>query len=143
MAGLRFAKYGQPRKVGWFAEKKKWSGLQSIVRVDYEATFSDGKKVEGTRHFISSLPAEAYLLGKCIRNHWKIENQLHWELDVVFHEDYSRVRSDHGPENLALLNRTALSLLKKAPGKESIKSKRKKAGWNNEYLLEVLGSSSK
>jgi len=64
-------------------------------------------------------------------------------LDVVFHEDYSRVRSDHGPENLALLNRTALSLLKKAPGKESIKSKRKKAGWNNEYLLEVLGSSSK
>ena len=76
MAGLRFARYGQPRKVGWFAEKKKWSGLQSIVRVDYEATFSDGKKLDGVRHFISSLPADALLLGKCIRNHWNNEYLL-------------------------------------------------------------------
>ena len=140
---LEIRKVWATSEVEWFAEKKKWAGLQSIVRIDYEATFSDGKKSLGVRHFISSLPPDAYLLGKSIRNHWKIENQLHWELDVVFREDYCRVRRDHGPENFGLLNRRALGLLKNAPGKGSVKGKRKRAGRNNDYLLEVLGSSLK
>jgi hypothetical protein len=77
--------------------------------------------------------------GYCARS---IENSLHWVLDVSFREDESRLRKDHGPENLGLVRRLAASLLQKettAPG--GVASKRKHAGWNNDYLLQVLGAS--
>ena len=76
--------------------------------------------------------------GGLARGHWGIENSLHWVLDVVFREDDNRTRGKGGA-NLGMLRRVAVSLLKRAPGKGSIHTKRLQAGWDNDFLLEVLG----
>ncbi|KAA6305014.1 hypothetical protein EZS27_043335, partial [termite gut metagenome] len=73
-----------------------------------------------------------------IRNHWKIENSLHWTLDTVFREDEQRKRTKHAAENFAIVRKIALNLLKKDRGKESLRSKRLKAGWNKEYLIDLF-----
>ena len=92
-----------------------------------------------TRYFITSLSHEAQQLSQSIRGHWSIENQLHWVLDVGFNEDNSRIRKDNAPENLAIIRHIALNLLKQnKSGKGSIRSKRNRAGWDNNYLLEIL-----
>jgi predicted transposase YbfD/YdcC len=79
---------------------------------------------------------------RAVRSHWRIENSLHWALDVSFREDDSRLRKDHGPENLALLRRLAVSLLKQdTTVKRGIATKRKRAGWDDDYLLQVLRTS--
>ena len=79
-------------------------------------------------------------LAGAVRGHWSIEYNLHWVLDVAFQEDASRVRKDHGPENLGLVRRIALSLLKRAPTKKKVgmACKRKQAGWNDDFLVQVL-----
>jgi predicted transposase YbfD/YdcC len=88
---------------------------------------------------IHSLEADAKELNRVIRSHWSIENCLHWVLDIAFREDDSRIRKDHGPENMATLRHIALNLLKQDKSiKVGIKSKRKNAGWNQRYLLKVL-----
>lgn len=74
-----------------------------------------------------------------IREHWKIENQLHWVLDVQFYEDDSRIRKDNSPENMAIVRHIALNLLnQEKTSKVGIKAKRHRAGWDNDYLLKVL-----
>lgn len=73
--------------------------------------------------------------------HWGIENSLHWVLEVTFGEDRSRVRKDHGPENLTVLRRIALNLLKQEASKGTLKRKRKKAGWDNDFLIKVLAGN--
>lgn len=77
---------------------------------------------------------------EAVRGHWSVENTLHWVLDVAFREDESRVRKDHGPANLGLVRRIALSLLKQAPTakKVGVACKRKTAGWNDDFLVRVL-----
>lgn len=91
--------------------------------------------------YISSLPADAPSLARAIRDHWGVENGLHWVLDCAFHEDPSRVRKDHGPENLALLRKIAINLLKAEKTlKRGIAAKRRVAGWDDDYLLKVLSA---
>jgi predicted transposase YbfD/YdcC len=121
-------------------KREEWAGLKSIVRLVSHRQI--GEKVEvQTRYFISSLPADAKAVLKAKRNHWKIENQVHWVLDIAFREDESRVRKDHGAENLAVLRQMALNLLKnEKTAKGGIHAKRLQAGWNNDYLLTVLKS---
>jgi predicted transposase YbfD/YdcC len=122
--------------------RRDWRDLRSVGMVYAERQVGDGEANGETRFFISSLPAEVKAFARAVRGHWGIENGLHWVLDVAFGEDASRVRKDHGPENLAWLRRVALSLLRNEPGADSVKCKRKMAGWDNDYLLQVLLGNS-
>ncbi len=92
-----------------------------------------------TVYYITSLKADATKILEATRRHWSIENSLHWVLDVAFDEDRCRVRTGHGPENLAIVRHFALGLLKKDTSvKAGIKGKRKAAGWDTDYLLRLV-----
>ena len=124
--------------VAWLAERAKWKGLRTIAMVESERIVGDRSRLE-RRYYITSLPSEAAPIAGAVRGHWGIENRLHWVLDVSFSEDGSRVRKAYAPENLGLLRRIALNLLRQEPSKGSLKGKRKRAGWDSAYLATVLG----
>lgn len=115
-----------------------WANWQTMVMVKSQRQ-TEEETTEETRFFISSLGNDAQELLAAVRTHWGIENSLHWVLDVAFREDESRVRKGHGQENFALLRHIALNLLKQDKStKVGIKSKRLKAGWDEDYLLSLL-----
>jgi predicted transposase YbfD/YdcC len=119
-------------------QAKKWANLQSIIMI-VRKRIIDGEETVKTRFYISSLEANAKRILKATRQHWSIENGLHWVLDIAFNEDRSRVRKDHAPANLAVLRHMAVNLLKlETSAKGGIKAKRLQAGWNEDYLLKVL-----
>lgn len=114
-----------------------WQDVAAVVLIGRERTIGDASTWTG-QYFITSHAGTAAELGRTGRSHWGIENSLHWVLDVVFREDDSRVRAGHAGENLAMIRRVAVSLLRRAPGKGSGRTKRLKAGWDDNYLLQVL-----
>lgn len=95
------------------------------------------------RYFISSAPLEAERFAAIVRNHWRIENSLHWVLDVTFKEDLSRLRKGHGAHNMAVVRHFALNLVRAANDKRSIKRRRKRATWDDKYLALILGLTSR
>lgn len=100
----------------------------------------NGSATSEHRYYISSLPADAKVVSGAVRSHWGIENSLHWVMDVTFHEDYARNRKDHSAANMATMHRFALNLIKQDKDtKGSIKGKRKRAGWKDDYLLKLIG----
>jgi predicted transposase YbfD/YdcC len=117
-----------------------WVGLATVVLVVRQCIdHATGKVSDDVRYFISSLPARVRRLASAVRQHWAIENSLHWVLDVAFNEDRMRQRDRTGIENLALLNRLAVSLLRQDKTvKAGVKCKRKTAGWDDDYLLHLL-----
>jgi predicted transposase YbfD/YdcC len=115
-----------------------WQDLKAITFVFSERQEVGKEKTEEARYYIGSRAATAQVYANSIRSHWGIENGLHWVLDVSFDEDQCRMRTDHSPENMALLRRLALCLLKKHGRKGSIRGKRLQSGWNDEFLLEIL-----
>ena len=121
-------------------ELGQWPDCKSVIMVECERSFkNEPEKIQRkTRFYISSKLESAAYFGTCTRNHWSIENQLHWYLDVVFAEDRQRTRKDHAPENMATLRKMALQILLKNKGKDSLKRVRKRAAWNEEFLVEVL-----
>ncbi|NTV58978.1 MAG: ISAs1 family transposase [Deltaproteobacteria bacterium] len=124
--------------VDWFEEKSKWKKLTTFAMVESTREMRD-QTTQETRYFISSLPTDAKRFAEAARDHWGIENGLHWCLDISFCEDDSRVRTGHAPENLAIIRRFALSLIKHDPlRKIGVKASRKRAGWGNDYLLHLL-----
>lgn len=117
----------------------RWDDLASIARVTHTRIIN-GTTTTQTRHYISSLPTRADQILSAVRNHWRIENSLHWVLDVSFREDESRIRIGHAQENLALVRKLALNLLRKEEtAKGGIKNKRLRAAWNDDYLLQIVG----
>jgi predicted transposase YbfD/YdcC len=128
------------RDVGWLQDRHDGPALGSLTAIERERQVN-GPCERQRRYFISSHPGRcAQRLGTLIRNHWSVEVQLHWSLDVCFHEDGCRVRMANAAENFSRLRRIALMLLKQEKTvKSGIAGKRLRAGWDRDYLLKVLG----
>jgi predicted transposase YbfD/YdcC len=120
-----------------WAVTSEWAGLRTVAMIERERHIGSEISIE-RRYFLSSLPSVALDIARAVREHWAIENSLHWVLDVTFSEDASRVRINHAVENFALLRKIALNLLSKNGGPGSIRGKRKIAGWNDNFLVKVL-----
>jgi predicted transposase YbfD/YdcC len=116
---------------------EQWLDVKAVVAVSRERHVKDKDSSE-LQLYISSYGGRAKRLGSLVRGHWGIENSLHWVLDVVFCEDDNRTQGNGGA-NLGMMRRVAVSLLKRTPGQGSIHTKRLQAGWDNDFLLQVLG----
>ena len=116
----------------------QWTGLRSLGLVEATRTVNGKTSVE-YRYYISSLAANAERLATAVRGHWGIENQVHWVLDMVFDEDHSRMRERNSATNFAMIRRMALNMLRQdQTGKLSLRRKRLRAGWDNDYLKSLL-----
>jgi len=116
-----------------------WQHLKSIIIIESKREIKDKISFE-TRFYLSDLALEPKDFNQYIRNHWSIENSLHWQLDVTFREDLQRTQAENAPENLAIVRKLSLQLLNNVTDKESIKSRRKLAGWNDQYLIQMLAN---
>ena len=123
----------------WYADRAKWTGLKSVLCVESRRMKEADTSTE-RRYYLSSIDAKnVKTIAAAARQHWGVENGLHWALDVSFREDDCRVRQGHAAENLSRLRRIALNLLKKdTTVKLGIKGKRLAAGWDHDYLLHLL-----
>jgi predicted transposase YbfD/YdcC len=130
--------------VDWYASERSYPGaprFPKLVTIGMvESRIERGEKIETERRsYISSRVLSAEAFGVAVRSHWAIENNLHWTLDVTFNEDQSRLRAGHGAKNMAVVRHFALNLLRQAADKRSIKRRRKRASWDPQYLLQILG----
>jgi len=134
----RYTVLGGPALVLGLDPKGEWAGLQAVVRV--EATRRQGlEPTVECRYYLTSLPPDAQRLGQAIRQHWEVENRLHWVLDVIFHEDACRVRTGDGAQNLAILRHLALNLLRQDQRvQSSLAKKRFRAALDDGYLTHLL-----
>ena len=114
----------------WYEDAKDWDGLKTLIAVESERIIGEEHTYE-TRLYISDLEYnQANIFHRGVRSHWGVENNLHWQLDVTFDEDQSRIRTDHAPTNMSLFRRMALNLLKREKSaKVGMKNKRLQAGW--------------
>jgi len=124
--------------IEWLGAKASWAKLHSIGMVESCREVGETVQVE-TRYFLTSLPAQGVRFAQAVRQHWGIENSLHWVLDVSFHEDACRIRKDKGAQIFSMLRHIAINLLRQERRhKRGIKARRKRAGWDRDYLLHVL-----
>ena len=131
-------RFWQSDKVDWFADRDQWEKLRSFGVVESVRDIRGAVTTEH-RYYLLSLAHDVRAFARATRLHWGVENSLHWILDVVFKEDQSRAREGYAAQNLATLRRLALNALKRETSKRSLRLKVKRAGWNNDYLLSVLG----
>lgn len=125
------------KDIKWLESKNDWVGLKTIGKVVY-SKIEDEVKVTDTRYFICSIEDDPDKFAYAVRNHWGIES-MHWSLDVTFMEDSKRVRKDNAPENLSILLKMAFNIIKTDTSiKKSMKTKRRKAGWNLDFLEQLL-----
>lgn len=138
---IEIRNYATCSDITWLQGKEHWPGLKSITKVQRERQVNDKTSIE-ISYYISSLDNDAKKIARAIRGHWHIENSLHWVLDVTFDEDRCRVRKDNAPANMATLRHIVLNMIKQEKSfKGSIKTKRLKAAWENNYLLKIINRS--
>jgi predicted transposase YbfD/YdcC len=136
------------REVDWLSGDRRFPGelrlpeVATIIKVSSRAELKDRSRFE-TRYYISSAALTAEAAAKAVRGHWAIENSLHWVLDVVFKDDQSRLRTGHGAINMALVRHFAINLVRAAHDKNSIRLRRKLAGWNDDYLESILNPKTR
>ncbi|MCH9691200.1 MAG: ISAs1 family transposase [Gammaproteobacteria bacterium] len=126
--------------IGWLHERHpKWKTAKGIAMVESTRTIGEHSSTERRYYVTSHGDKSAEFIAHAIRSHWHVENKLHWQLDVSFDEDQNRLRQGHAGENIAMMNKIALNLLKNEKSlKLGVKNKRLKAGWDNDYLMKVL-----
>lgn len=115
-----------------------WPDLASLIRVETQRTTASGKTTSRIRYMISSRRFTPHKALDLFRQHWAIENKLHWKLDVIFEEDSARSRKDHAPENLAVIRRIAHNILSAHPSDKSIRRKMKRASWSKDFFFELF-----
>lgn len=126
------------KNLDWLMEPASWDSLNCIVKIK-STVIKNNKQTVEERYYISSLDGDAKLINHAIRAHWHIENKLHWVLDVVFREDYCRLRSGNGAENMNIVRKIALNKIRADKAdKSSIKVKRKRCGWDDNYAVKIL-----
>lgn len=136
---MEIRRYKITDHIQWLEPRNEWKGLKTIGMVESQRIIGEQKTIE-CRYYLSSLKADAKEFARAVREHWSIENQLHWSLDVSFREDQCRVRIQKAAENFALLRRMALYILKQDKTQnKSINRKRLLAAMNPDYLRVLLG----
>lgn len=128
-------------KLDFLEETHKYKDCQTVVKIDSIREYNKGTKLhkeEHTRYYISNLDANAKEFNHLIRGHWGVENNLHWALDVIFREDDCRVLKGNAPENLNTLRKIALEILTASPDKDSLKVRRKNAGWDDAFAYKLV-----
>jgi len=132
-------RYYQSAVLDWFADRAEWAGLLTVGMVEAQREIR-GKQTVERRYYLSSLPLDVTTFARAVREHWGVENQLHWVLDVQMNEDQNRARTGHAAENLGLLRRLALNQLRRDTRCQTgIKGKQLNASWDHAYLQSLLG----
>jgi len=135
-------------EVGWLDGNRRFPGevrlpdVTTVIRVASRAELKDRSRFD-TRYYVSSAALSAIRAAEAVRNHWAIENSLHWVLDVTFGDDLSRLRTGYGAKNMAVVRHFALNLVRTAKDKRSIRLRRKCATWSTDYLATILGHLSR
>jgi predicted transposase YbfD/YdcC len=120
-----------------YADEPAFPGLAMIGMVESKVE-RGGKLAHERRYYLCSARLDAVTFARAVRAHWGVENRLHWVLDVVFHDDLARLRTGHGPQNMAIVKHIGLNLMRSTKATVSLKVRRKKAAWNTGYLADVL-----
>ncbi len=123
--------------IDWLQEDHQWPGLKAVGKV-VRTRETPAKITTETAYYLLSAELSPERLNEVVREHWGVENRLHWRLDVVMNEDQDRTRLGHAPENLAILRHMALNAIQKEGSKGSLRGKFKRAGWNDEFLCKLL-----
>jgi predicted transposase YbfD/YdcC len=128
--------------VEWLKQRHDWPGLKSFVMVESvrEIKGDPTATERETRFYIASLVWLACQIGPVIRGHWAIENSLHWVMDMLFRDDECRIRKDHAPANFTTLKHISYNLIRRAPGRDSLRLKRKVAAWDDDFLVTLLSA---
>lgn len=125
--------------VAWLQERHQWPGLNGIVIVENTREIN-GKAEQETRLYLTSLLLPAEQLGPIVRDHWAVENSLHWVMDMTFRDDECRIRTENAPANFTTIKHMALNLLRRAPGKDSLRLRRKVAAWDDNFLASLIAA---
>ena len=124
-------------EIAWLQQQHQWPGLQAVGKV-VRRRETAGKVTTETAYYLLSTPLTPERFNQVVRQHWGVENSLHWRLDVVMNEDQDRTRMGHGPENLAVLRHMAINAMQKEGSKGSLRGKFKRAGWDDDFLYRLL-----
>jgi len=125
--------------VAWLQKRHQWPGLKGLVIID--ATREIGPKTEReTRYYVTSSNLPADKLGPIVRDHWAVENSLHWVMDMTFRDDECRIRTDNAPENFVTLKHMAVNLARRKKGKDSVRLTLKTAAWDDECLAKLIAA---